>query len=337
MIELIIDKLGHYPPAVIHLIIRRVTESARMAGKVCNRIARNRFSYDPQDKLGSGGFGFVYSGQFQGEAAAIKQVDESLHPEDSAFDLTSLRRELAILSLIQGDNLLQYHGYCYEEPNYYIITELAAHSLKSYLDAGRLTATDWHTKTKIAIDVCRGMLALHNCGIAHRDLKTENILLFPSADGKQITAKVADFGISRAISSVAGSQQTRSVGTSNYMAPELLDKPEVLANEQLLKSDVYAFGYLLYVLCSGKEPHQGQTCASVLRSLDASKKKSFFGKYQTPLKIPPSCPRLWKKLIVSCWQYDPSSRPTFDAILSLLLEDSQKVSSVYSAFECHLE
>lgn len=323
IVELVLDTLQEYPPAIIHLIIRRVTESARMAGKVCNRIARNDFAYDPQDKLGAGGFGCVYSGTYQGQPAAIKLVDESLHPENSAFDLTSLRRELAILSLIQGDNLLQYHGYCYEEPHYFIVTELATHSLKGYLEAGLLGPSDWNMKAKIAMDVCRGMLALHNCGIAHRDLKTENILLFAGEDGK-LTAKVADFGISRAVSSGA-SPQTRSVGTSNYMAPELLDRPEVLANEQLLKSDVYAFGYLLYVLCSGKEPHQGQTCASVLRSLDASKKKSFFGKYQTPLKIPASCPRLWKKLIVSCWQYEPSNRPTFDVVLSLLRADTQKV------------
>ena len=265
---------------------------------------------------------------FRGSPVAIKQVDESLHPENSAFDLKSLRRELAVLSLVRGDNLLKYRGYCYEEPNYYIITELATCSLKSYIDSRKMEAADWKSKTKMAVDICKGMIVLHSCGIAHRDLKTENILMIKQEDGSWIT-KIADFGISRAVSPCTTSQ-TRSVGTSNYMAPELLDKPEVQANAQLLKSDVYAYGYLLWALCSNEEPHQGQTCASVLRSLDASKKKSIFGKYQTPLKIPSSCPRLWKKLIVSCWEYDPTARPTFDIILSLLSGDHQKVNTSWS-------
>ena len=82
---------------MIHLIIKRVTESARLSARVCNRVARTEFTYEEKDKLGSGGFGNVYKGFYRGSQAAIKQVDESLHPEDSAFDLTSLRRELAVL------------------------------------------------------------------------------------------------------------------------------------------------------------------------------------------------------------------------------------------------
>ena len=73
---------------------------------------------------------------------------------------------------------------------------------------------------------------------------------------ENVIAKIADFGISRPVKSNVVSQ-TRSVGTSNYMAPELLENPEVEAGAQLLKADVYSFGYLLWALSANQEPHQG--------------------------------------------------------------------------------
>ena len=78
---------------------------------------------------------------------------------------------------MRGAFLLHYFAYCYDEPNYYIITELADCSLKQYIKSGKLRANDWQTKTSIAVAVAQGMVHLHNSGIAHRDLKTDNILL----------------------------------------------------------------------------------------------------------------------------------------------------------------
>lgn len=162
---------------MIHLIIKRVTESAKLSARVCNRIQRSDFMVHESEKLGSGGFGHVYKGTYQSSPVAVKRIDESLHPEDSAFDLTSLRRELAVLSLIRAPTLLNYYGYCYEEPNYFIITELADCSLKQYIKSDRLGNNDWKQKNRIAVSIAEGMLVLHNSGIAHRDLKTDNILL----------------------------------------------------------------------------------------------------------------------------------------------------------------
>lgn len=77
-----------------------------------------------------------------------------------------------------------------------------------------------------------------------------------TSNPEKIIAKIADFGISRPVNSGSISQ-TRSVGTSNYMAPELLENPEIEAGEQLLRADVYAFGYILWTLCANQEPHKG--------------------------------------------------------------------------------
>ena len=310
-----------FPAAIVNMIISRVTSSAKLSSQVCNRVEENAFSFSLENKIGAGGFGEVFSGTYLDKKAAIKRVNESLHPDDSAFDLSSLRRELAVLSLLRAQNLLKYYGYSYKEPYYFIITELAHCSLRSFIENGRLAALDWIAKSRIAIEICRGMMVLHNAGVAHRDLKTDNILMVEE-DGT-LVAKIGNFGISRSV----GSNQflTRAIGTTNYMSPELLESNEVQADSKLLKADVYAFGCILWALCANEEPHVGQTHAAVQRMVDASKQKSVFGKYHTPLKIPASCPKSWRKLLIACWEYHADCRPHFRIILSHLMGESTKV------------
>jgi eukaryotic-like serine/threonine-protein kinase len=104
-----------------------------------------------------------------------------------------------------------------------------------------------------ALDIMAGVLAgldaAHEAGLAHRDVKPENVLLTTSG-----VAKVADFGLAR---SVAGAVQTRGgmvIGTAAYLAPE-----QVSGWTSDARTDVYAAGVMLFELLTGLQPHTGES------------------------------------------------------------------------------
>jgi beta-lactam-binding protein with PASTA domain len=97
--------------------------------------------------------------------------------------------------------------------------------------------------------VLMALAEAHRCGLVHRDVKPENVLI--ADDGR---VKVADFGLARAFD--ANSQHTATggvlIGTVSYLAPEL-----IVNGRADPRSDVYAAGVLLYEMLTGRKPHQG--------------------------------------------------------------------------------
>lgn len=98
--------------------------------------------------------------------------------------------------------------------------------------------------------ILSALSAAHDAGIVHRDIKPENVLI--ATDGK---IKVADFGLSRAVSA-SGNTATQGLlmGTVSYLAPELVTDGRADA-----RSDVYSAGIVLYEMLTGAKPHTGDT------------------------------------------------------------------------------
>jgi eukaryotic-like serine/threonine-protein kinase len=98
--------------------------------------------------------------------------------------------------------------------------------------------------------ILSALSAAHDAGIVHRDIKPENVLI--ATDGK---VKVADFGLSRAVSA-NGNTATHGLlmGTVSYLAPELVTDGSADA-----RSDVYSAGIVLYEMLTGTKPHSGDT------------------------------------------------------------------------------
>merc|ERR1712130_716865 len=100
-----------------------------------------------------------------------------------------------------------------------------------------------------AIEIASGLAYMHCKGIVHGDLTAHNILLqstFGKGRSSKKIAKIADFGLSRALT--ASSHETLTHGTVSHMAPELLEMGQMSK-----ASDIYSFGVLLYELCSGQQ------------------------------------------------------------------------------------
>ena len=109
---------------------------------------------------------------------------------------------------------------------------------------------------RLLIQVTSALQFAHCHGIIHRDIKPANILLVNDSDPH---VYLADFGLAKVMT--AGSDITQTgclIGTPEYMAPELIDKPESVS------SDIYALGILLYHMLTGQPPFRGGPPLAVL-------------------------------------------------------------------------
>ena len=108
-----------------------------------------------------------------------------------------------------------------------------------------------------ALDIMAGVLgglaAAHDAGIAHRDVKPENVLLNDSG-----AVKVADFGLARLLVQTSQTKTGMIIGTAAYLAPE-----QVAGEGADARTDVYAAGVMLFELLTGRQPHTGDSPLAV--------------------------------------------------------------------------
>jgi serine/threonine-protein kinase len=134
---------------------------------------------------------------------------------------------------------------------YLVMQLLRGESLRAHVARGLGTVAE---TVDLLLPAMRGVAAVHAAGVIHRDLKPDNIFLCEPRAGKVPEAKVLDFGISAvAASEMNDATLTRDgalLGTPAYMSPEQLhDSRQVDA-----RTDVYAFGVILYEALTGTQP-----------------------------------------------------------------------------------
>ncbi|KAI7741349.1 hypothetical protein M8C21_029254 [Ambrosia artemisiifolia] len=200
--------------------------------------------FSESNLLGHGTYGSVYYGLLRDQEVAIKRMTATKTKEFIA--------EMKLLCKVHHTNLVELIGYAASDDELFLIYEYAQKgSLGSHLhdpqNKGHPTLS-WIMRVQIALDTARGLEYIHEHTkphYVHRDIKSSNILL----DGA-FKAKISDFGLAKlvGIPNDGEASTTRVVGTFGYLAPEYLR--DGLATT---KSDVYAFGVVLFELISGKE------------------------------------------------------------------------------------
>jgi serine/threonine protein kinase len=173
-------------------------------------------------------------------------------------------------------------------------------SLFAYLKNNQSAPFDSSKKVDIALDIARGMDYLHRLRIIHRDLKMGNVLLDSS-----FNAKISDFGLSIVKESQNSMISLQEAGTPSYMAPETFGAGAVFSS----KSDVFAFGILLWGLIHWSQPFGGVQREEI---------RQLVWKERYRLPISSGAPRQISSVISCCWLQSPQHRPTMSEVKEFL-------------------
>ncbi|KAJ6983345.1 hypothetical protein D5086_020821 [Populus alba] len=207
------------------------------------KVATNGFR--SSNKIGEGGFGSVYKGVLQdGRIVAIKMLSAESKQGHREF-----MSEIASVSNINHENLVNLHGGCIDGPRKILVYD--------YMENGSLAQTllggeenrarfGWETRREISLGIAQGLAYIHEeikPHIVHRDIKASNILL-----DKNLCPKVSDFGLSKLFPVNFTHVSTRVAGTLGYLAPEY-----AISGRLTRKTDVYSFGVLLLEIVSGRK------------------------------------------------------------------------------------
>ncbi|KAL4592349.1 hypothetical protein LXL04_005340 [Taraxacum kok-saghyz] len=272
-------------------------------------------NFHESEIIGQGGFGCVYKAQLNDNLlVAVKKLDNK-----SQNSVKEFQTEVDILSRIQHPNIITLSGYCIHEETKLLVYELMQNgSLESQLHGPSCGSNlTWHCRMKIALDIARGLEYLHErCkpSVIHRDLKSSNILLDSS-----FNAKLSDFGL--AVMEGASSKNIKLSGTLGYVAPEYL-----LDGKLTDKSDVYAYGVVLFELLLGRR-HVEKLTSSKCESIINWAMPQLMDRSKLPSVIDPvirdtmDLKHLYQVAAVAvlCVQSEPSYRPLITDVLHSLV------------------
>ena len=220
--------------------------------------------YEVLAPLGAGGMGEVYRARDPrlGREVALKVLPEGIAKD--AELLARFEEEARATSALNHPSIVVVHEVGHEGDRRFIVIE--GESLRQVLSQGPLPVRE---AVRIAAQVAEALEAAHARGIVHRDLKPENVMVTP--EGR---VKILDFGLSRRTflspsrpgDTFAVRQKATIpglvVGTVTYMSPE-----QVRGEQVDHRSDVFAFGSLLFELLTGKAPFRRGTPAETMAAV----------------------------------------------------------------------
>src|SRR5262245_37415817 len=225
--------------------------------------------YEIRSEIGAGGMGEVYRVH---DGRLGRDVALKILPESFSHDYDRLHRfeqEARAVAALNHPNIVAVFDVGQHNGSPFLVSELLeGESLRAVLDRTRLT----QRKTiDYGVQIAQGLAAAHEKGIVHRDLKPENV--FVARDGR---IKILDFGLAKLApkaSVLAGaadgvtrtSSQTAAgvvLGTASYMAPE-----QVRGENADPRTDIFAFGAVLYEMLSGKRAFRRDTPAETMTAV----------------------------------------------------------------------
>lgn len=218
------------------------------------QMIKNRYSI--HDRIGQGGMGTVYRGldTKSKEAVAVKHLKSDVMRANPEI-LKRFQREGELLRQLNHPNIVHLLDFVEEDDQHYMVLEfVGGGSLADLLrDYSQLSINQ---VLHIALDICDALTRAHHLGIIHRDLKPSNVLL--STDGRPL---LSDFGVAHANDAEQITQTGAVIGTSAYLAPESL-----AGHPPDERSDIWAFGILLFQLLTGHTPYPSKRSVAELFS-----------------------------------------------------------------------
>jgi Tol biopolymer transport system component len=225
--------------------------------------------YEILSPLGAGGMGEVYRARDTklGREVAIKVLSELFAADPER--LARFSREAQVLASLNHPNIAHIHGLEDSGGTFALVLELVEGQTLAERIAGGPVPVD--EALGLARQMADALEAAHEKGIVHRDLKPANVKLTP--DGK---VKVLDFGLAKAMTGDGSSPDvshsptltaaaTRAgvvIGTAAYMSPE-----QARGKPVDRRTDVWAFGAVLYEMLTGRKAFEGETVSDTLAAV----------------------------------------------------------------------
>ena len=269
--------------------------------------------YDVTTLLGEGGMGQVWQAT---DTQLNRQVALKILPDAFAADpdrLARFTREAQILASLNHPNIAAIYGIEEADGTRALVLELVeGPTLADRISKGPIPLDE---ALPIAKQIAEALEAAHERGVIHRDLKPANVKV--KADGM---VKVLDFGLAKALDPVpdvdpsqsptltaAATQMGVIMGTAAYMSPE-----QARGKPVDKRTDIWAFGVVLYEMLSGARPFQGEDVSLTL----ASVMKSDVDVKTLPREVPP----IVRTVLDRCLEKDPNRRIRDIGDVSLAME-----------------
>ncbi len=255
--------------------------------------------FEIQSPAGAGGMGEVYRAR---DTRLDRTVAIKVLPARVASDgalRQRLEREARAISSLQHPHICTLHDIGHQDGIDYLVLEyLEGETLADRLQRGALPLEQ---VLKIGTEIADALDKAHRQGIVHRDLKPGNIILSKAG------AKLTDFGLAKPVAAVAADSATLTshkpltsegtlVGTFQYMSPEQLE-----GKEADCRSDIFAFGAVLYEMTTGRRAFEGKSQISVLAAI--------LDREPEPIStLQPTSPPVLDRTIGTCLAKNPEQR-----------------------------
>lgn len=232
-------------------------------------IGQSRLHYDIIEKLGEGGMGIVYKAfdnKLKREVAikflpwsvtSEKDIRTRFHIEAQAVATLNHPNIATIYAIEELTNAIG------QEELFFVMEFIDGIELRQLIRGKQLELTE---VSNIAVQVGDGLVAAHEKGITHRDIKPANIMITSRG-----LIKLMDFGLAKIGDGMQLTRANTTLGTVAYMSPE-----QALGETADLRSDVWAFGVVLYEMLTGKLPFIGKNTYELMNAIIHEK--------HTPLK-----------------------------------------------------
>lgn len=304
--------------------------------KKCVSIAPKRYNFSDikkmtnsfKDKLGQGGYGYVYKGKLPDDRlVAVKVLGESTANGEEFLN------EVASISRTAHVNIVTLLGFCFEGSKRALIYEFMPNgSLEKYIyDENQLIGSPhlgWEKNYHIAIAIAHGLEYLHrgcNTQILHLDIKPQNILL-----DQDFCPKISDFGLAKLCNRKESTMSLLGArGTVGYIAPEVFSRNFGIVSH---KSDVYSYGMMILEMVAGRKNIDAglQHSSEIYFPHWIHKHIELEGDLKLLLNMNKAREELARKMILVglwCIQSNPANRPSMDKVVDML-EGSHEVIQV---------
>ncbi|SFW13945.1 Stk1 family PASTA domain-containing Ser/Thr kinase [Selenomonas ruminantium] len=274
------------------------------------RVLDNR--YELQELIGGGGMADVYKARdiLLDRTVAVKILHEQFK-RDTEF-IQKFHREAQAAAKLSHPNIVNIYDVGVMGDDHYIVMEYVPGStLKDRIkQEGHLSVAD---ALHVARDIASALAHAHANNLVHCDIKPHNILMM--ADG---SAKVADFGIARAVTESTMTYTGNVVGSVHYFSPEQAKGTMITP-----RSDVYALGVVLYEMLTGQLPFTGETPVSIAM-------KHLQEQPRSVRQLDESIPPVVEAIVARAMQKDANMRPSSSELVQDITQAQQMLGG-YSA------